>query len=89
MKVDNVTKLFQTMAIITLEVNILKNRLATGENERKVLVKELDKERNFQKGYKYNVEIQRKNRADAKQKNKVFIKKLQDENEELKVAQHS
>jgi hypothetical protein len=47
MKVDNVTKLFQTMAIITLEVNILKNRLATGENERKVLVKELDKERNF------------------------------------------
>jgi uncharacterized protein (DUF3084 family) len=30
------------------------------------------------------VEIWRKNKVEAKQKNKVFIKKLQDENEELK-----
>jgi hypothetical protein len=30
------------------------------------------------------VEIWRKNRAEVEQKNKVFIKKLQDENEELK-----
>jgi hypothetical protein len=44
----------------------------------------LDKERDFQKGYKHNVEIWRKSRADAEQKIKVFIKKLQDDNEELK-----
>ncbi len=45
---------------------------------------ELDKEKKLQKGYKDNVEIWRKNRAEAKLKNKVFMKKLQDENEELK-----
>jgi hypothetical protein len=44
----------------------------------------LDKRRDFQKGYKHNVEIWRKNWAKVKQKNKVFIKKLQDENEELR-----
>ncbi len=55
-----------------------------GEKEKAVLQKELDKERNFQKGYKHNVEIWRKNKGEAKQKSKVFIKKLQDENEEFK-----
>ncbi len=45
---------------------------------------ELDKERDFQKGYKHNVEIWRKNKAKVEQKLEVFIKKLQDENEELK-----
>jgi hypothetical protein len=44
----------------------------------------LDKEIDFQKGYKHNVETWRKNRAKVKQKIKVHIKKLQDENEELK-----
>jgi hypothetical protein len=44
MKVDKATKLFQTMAIVslnmgnlTLKVNTLKNRLATGEKEKVVL----------------------------------------------------
>ncbi len=44
MKVDKVVKLFQTMAImclntgnLTLEVNILKNRLAMGDKEKVVL----------------------------------------------------
>jgi hypothetical protein len=49
-----------------------------------MLQEELDKEREFQNGYKHNVEIWRKNRVEVEQKNKVFIKKLQDDNEELK-----
>jgi hypothetical protein len=44
----------------------------------------LDKERDFHKGYKNNMEIWRKNRAKVEQKFKAFIKKLHDENEELK-----
>jgi hypothetical protein len=44
----------------------------------------LDKEKDFQMGYKHNVEIWNKNRAEVEQKNKMFIKKLHDENEELK-----
>jgi bacterioferritin (cytochrome b1) len=35
----------------------LKNKLATGEKEKEILYEELDKERDFQKGYKHNVEI--------------------------------
>jgi hypothetical protein len=44
----------------------------------------LDKEREFHKGYKHNVEIWKKNRAHVEQENKLLIKKLQDENVELK-----
>jgi hypothetical protein len=44
----------------------------------------MDKEKDFQKGYKQNVEIWRKNRVEAEYTNKLFIKKLRDENEELK-----
>ncbi len=49
-----------------------------------MLQEESGKERKIQKGYKHNVEIWRKNKAEAKQKNKVFIKKIQDENEEFR-----
>jgi len=52
MKADKATKLFQTMAIVslnmgnlTLEVNVLKNRLTLGEKKKGVLQEELDKER--------------------------------------------
>ncbi len=52
MKVNKVTQLFQTMAImslnmgnLTLEVNILNNRLVMGEKEKAMLQEELDKER--------------------------------------------
>ncbi len=83
MKVDKATELFQTMAIVslhmgnlTLKVNILKNRLTMGEKEKVMLQEELDKERGFQKGYKHNVEIWRKYKAEVEQKNKMFIKKL-------------
>ncbi len=54
------------------------------EKEKAVLQEELDKEIKFQNGYKHNVEIQKKNRVKVEQNNKVFIKKLQDENEKLK-----
>ncbi len=64
------------MGNLTLEVNIIKNRLVTGEKETTMLQEELDKEKEFDKGYKHNVEIWRKNRAKAEQKIKVFIKKL-------------
>ncbi len=45
------------MGNLTLEVNILNNRSTTWEKEKAVLQEELDKERDFQKGYKHNVEI--------------------------------
>jgi bacterioferritin (cytochrome b1) len=48
---------------LTLEVNTLKNRLAIGEKEKAMLQEELGKERDFQKGYKHNVEICRKNKT--------------------------
>ncbi len=73
MKVDKIIELFKTMAIVslnmgnfTMEINILKNRLAIGEKEKVTLQEELDKERDFHKGYKHNLEIWRKNRAKAK-----------------------
>jgi len=72
MKVDKVVELFQTMVIVslkmgnlTLEVNNLKKKLATWEREKVVLYEELDKERDFWKGYKYNVEIWRNNKVEA------------------------
>ncbi len=83
MKADKVTKLSQTMVIVnmkignlTLEVNTMKNRLATWEKEKVMLQEELDEEKDFQKGYKHNVEIWKKNRAEDEWKNKMFIKKL-------------
>ncbi len=91
MKADKAAELFQTMAIMSLnmgnlalEINTLRNILFMGEKEKAMLQEELDRQRKFQKGYKHNVEIWRKNNAKAKQKNKVLIKKLHDENEELK-----
>jgi hypothetical protein len=55
MKVDKAVELFQTMAImnlnignLTLEVKTLKNKLVTREKEKAVLHEELDKEREFQ-----------------------------------------
>ncbi len=62
----------------------MKNKLAIGEKEKSMLQEELDKERDFQKVYKHNVEIWSNNRVKVEQKIKVLIKKLQDENEQLK-----
>jgi DNA gyrase/topoisomerase IV subunit A len=54
MKAYKATELFQTMAIVnmnmgnlTLEVNSLKNKYATWEKEKAMLQEELDKERYF------------------------------------------
>jgi len=54
MKVDKTIELFHTMAImslnignLTLEVNILKNKLTTREKEKAMLQEELDKKRDF------------------------------------------
>ncbi len=76
MKAYKATELFQAMAIVslnignlTLEINILKNKLVMGEKKKGKLHEELDKKRNFQKGYNHNVEIQKKNKAKAKLKN--------------------
>jgi hypothetical protein len=64
MKIDKTTKLFQTMAImslnmgnLTMEVNTLNNILVMGEKKKAMLQEGLDKEKKFQKGYKHNVEI--------------------------------
>jgi hypothetical protein len=63
-KADKALELFRTMAIanlnmgsLTLEVNTLKNKLVIREKEKALLHEELDKKRDFQKGYKHNVEI--------------------------------
>jgi hypothetical protein len=48
----------------------------------------LDKKREIQKGYKYNVEIWRKNKVKVKQKIEIFIKKLQDENDDDALPSH-
>ncbi len=81
MKVDKVIQLIQTMANVnlnmgnlTLEVNILKNILVIREKEKVVLQEELDKERDFQKGYKHNVEIWRKNKAEVEPKKKCSLR---------------
>ncbi len=91
MKINKLPQLFQTMVILslnmgnlTLEVNILKNKLAIGEKEKVMLQEESDKEKDFQKGYKHNVEIWRKTKVEVEQKIEVLIKKMQDENENLK-----
>jgi hypothetical protein len=54
MKANKVVKLFQTVAIVSLnmgnlilEVNTLKNRLTIGEKEKAMLQKELFKEGDF------------------------------------------
>jgi hypothetical protein len=44
----------------------------------------LDKERDFQKEYKHNMEIWRKNKTENEQKIKTFILKMKEVNEELK-----
>jgi len=64
------------MGNLNMEVNSLKNRLAIGEKEKAILHEELDKEINFQKRYKHNVEIWRKNKVKAEHKIKMLIKKL-------------
>ncbi len=45
------------MGNLNMEVNSLKNRLTTGEKEKAILQERLDQEKEFQKGYKHNVEI--------------------------------
>ncbi len=57
--------------------------MAIGEKEEAILQEELDKEKDFQKGYKHNVEISRKNKVKVSQRLRL-IKKLQNENEEFK-----
>ncbi len=73
LKIDKVVELFQTMAIVnlnmgnlTMEVNTLKNKLAVRKKEKSTLQEELDKEKDIQKGYKHNVEVWRKSRIKAK-----------------------
>ncbi len=91
MQAYKIAKLFQTMAIVSLnmrnlnlELSSLKNRLAIEKKEKVVSQVELNKERDFQREYKHNINIQRKNRIENEQKIKAFIQKLQDENKELK-----
>ncbi len=81
MQVDKVTKLFQTMAIVslnmgnvTMQVNTMQNKLATAEKEKAILQEELDHEKDFQNGYKHNVEIWKKNRAEVEEKVKMILK---------------
>jgi hypothetical protein len=96
-KVDRTTELFQTMAIVslnmgnlTLEVNTLENRLVTKEEEEKALLQEeLDKEKKFQNGYKHNVEIWRKTGQRLSKKIKYSLKNYKMRMRSSRVAQHS
>jgi len=49
------------MGNLNLEVNNLKNKLTMKEKGKVILKVELDKERDFQREYKHNIEIWRKN----------------------------
>jgi hypothetical protein len=49
------------MGNFNLEVNNLKNKLTMKEKGKVILKVELDKERDFQREYKHNIEIWRKN----------------------------
>ncbi len=69
------------MGNLNLEVSSLKNKLAIEEKEKAILQVELDKEKNFQREYKHNIKIQRKNKTKNMQKIKALI---QNENQELK-----
>ncbi len=53
------------MGSLTLEVNIIKNKLVMGGERKAMLHEELDKERDFQKRYKRNVEIWKQNRIEV------------------------
>ncbi len=64
------------MGNLTVEVNTMKNILVMGERRRQCYKRNQIRRDTSKKGYKHNVEIQRKNRAEVEQKNKVFIKKL-------------
>ncbi len=95
MQAQKVVELFQTMAIISLnmgnlnlEVSSLKNRLATWEKKKAILQQELDKEKNFEKEYKHNVEIQKKNMVEANQEIKCSLRNCRMTMKSLKVAQN-
>jgi len=88
---DKTIRLFQTMAIVSvnmgnlnLEVNSIKNKLATKEKEKATLQEELDKERDFHEEYKHNIEIWNKQRTENEQKIKMLILTMKEDNKELK-----
>jgi ribosome maturation factor RimP len=83
MQVDKVVELFHTMVIVSLnmrnlnlEVSNLNNRLAIKTKEKGVLQAELDKERDFQREYKHNIEIWTNNKTENEQKIKALIQKF-------------
>jgi regulator of replication initiation timing len=64
MQTNKAIELFTAMAIVSmnignlnLEVNNLKNRLATKEKEKAILQVELNKEKDFKREYKHNINI--------------------------------
>ncbi len=64
MKANKTVELFQTMAIMSLnmenldlDMSNLKNRVTIEAKEKTTLQEELEKENDFQKKYKHNVEI--------------------------------
>jgi hypothetical protein len=70
MKANKIIELFQTMAIMslnmgnfTLEINTLNHRLVVGEKEMVVLQEKIDKKKDIQKGYTHNVEIWKKSKV--------------------------
>jgi hypothetical protein len=54
------------MGNLTLEVNTLENKLVMKAKEKAMLQEELDKDEDFLKGYKHNVEMWRKNKVEVK-----------------------
>ncbi len=62
----------------------MNKKLPTKEKEKASLLEELDKERDFQKEYKHNIEIRRKNRTKNEQKIKTCIFKVKEENVQFK-----
>lgn len=65
-------------------MNNLKNKLAIEKKDKASLQEEFEKEKDFQKEYKHNIEIQRKQKTKNEHKIKTLILIIEEDNEELK-----
>ncbi len=68
------------MENLNLKMSSLKNILTTEEKENATLQEELKKQKDFQKEYKHNIKIWRKQRTKNEQKIKPLILKVKKKN---------
>ncbi len=91
MQVDKVVEVFQTMAIVNLnmgnlnlEVSSLKNRLTIKGEKEGNIIRRIGEGEGLLEGYKHNIKIWRKERTNNEHKIKMLMLMMKEENEELK-----